>query len=68
VARPAKTLQERVRNSSFVATHHGGLLAGPPAGSERLRAVQERYRQADTDVERRAQALANDRKTVEATK
>jgi hypothetical protein len=51
-----------------VATHHGGLLAGPPAGSERLRAVQERYRQADTDVERRAQALANDRKTVEATK
>jgi hypothetical protein len=30
--------------------------------------VQERYRQADTDVERRAQALANDRKTVEATK
>jgi hypothetical protein len=45
VARPAKSLQERVRDRSFLARRHGGLLAGPPVGPESLREIQRRWRE-----------------------
>jgi hypothetical protein len=57
VARPAKSLQERVRDRSFLARRHGGLLAGPLVGPDKLREIQEHYRRADSDVERRAWAI-----------
>jgi phage terminase large subunit-like protein len=57
VARPAKTLQERLRDRSFLARRHGGLLAGPLVGPDKLREIQEHYRRADSGVERRAWAL-----------
>jgi hypothetical protein len=48
VARPSKTLAERVRDQSFLARRHGGLLAGPLVGPERLRELQRRW-QSETD-------------------
>jgi hypothetical protein len=48
VARPAKTLQERVRDRSFLARRHGALLAGPLVGPERLRELQRRW-QSETE-------------------
>jgi phage terminase large subunit-like protein len=54
VARPAKTLQERVRDRSFLARRHGGLLAGPLVGSERLREIQRRWQDESSEVVRRA--------------
>jgi hypothetical protein len=48
VTRPAKTLQERVRDRSFLARRHSGLLGGPLVGPPRLREIQRRW-QAETD-------------------
>jgi integrase len=54
VARPAKSLQERVRDRSFLARRHGGLLAGPPVGPESLREIQRRWREETSETVRRA--------------
>jgi phage terminase large subunit-like protein len=56
VARPAKSLQERVRDRSFLARRHGGLLAGPLVGPEALRELQSRWQsEPDEDVRRALQ-------------
>jgi phage terminase large subunit-like protein len=54
VARPAKTLQERVRDRSFLARRHGGLLAGPLAGPENLREIQSRWQSETDEIVRKA--------------
>jgi phage terminase large subunit-like protein len=54
VARPAKSLQERVRDRSFLARRHGGLLAGPLVGPEPLREIQRRWQQERDEIVRRA--------------
>jgi hypothetical protein len=54
VARPAKTLQERVRDRSFLARRHRGLLAGPLVGSERLREIQQRWQNEENGIVRTA--------------
>ena len=57
MARPSKSLQERVRDRTFLARRHGGLLAGALVTSEELAAVQAAYQSATSDRERRALAL-----------
>jgi len=57
VARPAKSLQERVRDRSFLARRHGGLLAGPLTNHPELREIQAAYQAAETDRQRRLFAL-----------
>jgi phage terminase large subunit-like protein len=57
VARPAKTLQERVRDRSFLARRHGGLLARPFVDVPELREIQVAWQAATSDRERRALAL-----------
>ena len=57
MARPAKTLQERVRDGSFLARRHGGLLAGPLVGPERLREIQAGWQAATSERLQRALAL-----------
>jgi hypothetical protein len=54
VARPAKSLQERVRDRSFLARRHGGLLAGPLVGSPRLREIQRRWQAEPDEIVRSA--------------
>jgi hypothetical protein len=54
MTRPSKTLQERVRDRSFVASRHGGLLAGPLVGPDSLREIQRRWQSEPDDVVRRA--------------
>jgi Terminase large subunit, ATPase domain len=54
MARPSKTLQERVRDRSFVASRHGGLLAGRLVGPEHLQEIQRRWQQEDSETLRRA--------------
>ena len=44
MARPAKTLADRLRDRSFLARRHAGLLAGPLLGATALRELQERWR------------------------
>jgi phage terminase large subunit-like protein len=71
VARPAKTLRERIRDRSFLARRHSGLLAGPLVGPPRLQEVQRRW-QAETDqivrraLEREYEKLVAGNDTVEA--
>jgi phage terminase large subunit-like protein len=57
VARPLKSLQERVRDRSFLARRHGGLLVGPLTDDPELRAIQIAYQAAETDRQRRLLAL-----------
>ena len=57
MARPAKSLQERVRDRSFLARRHGGLLAGPLTNHPELREIQAAYQAAETDRQRRLFAL-----------
>jgi phage terminase large subunit-like protein len=57
MARPSKSLEERIRGRSFLARRHGGLLAGPLVGPEDLRELQAGYQTASTDRERRSLAL-----------
>jgi hypothetical protein len=54
MARPSKTLQERVRDRSFVASRHGGLLAGPLVGPDSLREIQRRWQSEPDEAVRRA--------------
>jgi phage terminase large subunit-like protein len=54
MARPAKTLQERVRDRSFLARRHRELLAGPLVGSERLREIQQRWQNEENEIVRTA--------------
>ena len=54
MARPAKSLQERVRDRSFLARRHGALLAGPLVGPERLREIQRRWQTETNETVRRA--------------
>jgi phage terminase large subunit-like protein len=57
VARPTKSLAERVRDGKFRARDHGGLLIGPLVGPERLQEIQRRWQQEDSETVRRALAL-----------
>jgi phage terminase large subunit-like protein len=57
VARPAKSLQERVRDRTFLARRHAGLLAGPLVSSDELARVQAAWQASASDSERRALAL-----------
>ena len=72
MARPAKSLQERVRDRSFLARRHGGLLAGSLVGNERLREIQLRW-QAETNetvlraLEREYERLVAGNGTLEAS-
>jgi phage terminase large subunit-like protein len=54
MARPSKTLQERVRDRSFVSSRHGGLLAGPLVGPEHLQEIQRRWQSEPDELVRRA--------------
>ena len=56
MARPAKSLQGRVRDRSFLARRHGGLLAGALVRRGDLREIQERWQQASSEIERKAWA------------
>jgi len=56
MGRPAKSLQGRVRDRSFLARRHGGLLAGPLVRRGDLREIQERWQQASSEIERKAWA------------
>ena len=56
MARPAKSLQERVRDRSFLARRHLGL-AGPLTDHRELREIQVAYQAAETDRQRRLLAL-----------
>jgi phage terminase large subunit-like protein len=57
VARPSKSLQERVRHRTFLARRHAGLLAGPLVSSEELARVQAAWQASALGSERRALAL-----------
>jgi Phage Terminase len=54
VARPAKTLQERIRDRSFLARRHCGLLTGPLVGPEPLREIQGRWQEETNETVRHA--------------
>ena len=56
MARPAKSLHERVRDRSFLARRHGGLLAGALVRRGDLRELQERWQAAVSEPERGAWA------------
>ena len=57
MARPAKSLAEHLRDGSFRAGRHHGLLAGPLVSARKLRALQVGYQGASTERERRSFAL-----------
>jgi hypothetical protein len=61
MARPAKSLDERVRDRSFLARRHEVLLQGPLVRSKRLREIQLAYRAAQAEVDRHAWALEFER-------
>jgi hypothetical protein len=55
--RPRKTLEQLVADGSFLARRHGELLAGEPLDDPVLSALQQLYRQAGDDRQRRRVAL-----------
>jgi len=57
MARPSKSLHEVLRDGTFRARRHGGLLAGPLVRSRALREIQEAWQEADSEAVRRALAL-----------
>jgi phage terminase large subunit-like protein len=57
VARPTKTLENRLRDGTFVARKHHPLLAGPLVRGERLRPIQRAYQAATSEPERRSLAV-----------
>jgi phage terminase large subunit-like protein len=57
LARPAKTLAQRVAEGKFKAREHAHLLAGSLVGQDALRVIQGRWQQADSEAVRRAVAL-----------
>jgi phage terminase large subunit-like protein len=66
MARPAKTLQERVRDRSFLARRHGGLLAGPFVDAPELREIQVAWQAAASVRERRLLSLGFEQKVCAA--
>jgi phage terminase large subunit-like protein len=58
VARPTKTLQEHLRDGTFRADRHAGLLLGPLVDDAELAGLQATYRSAATTEEQRLVALA----------
>jgi phage terminase large subunit-like protein len=58
VARPTKTLQEHLRDGTFRADRHAGLLLGPLVDDPELAGLQATYRSAATTEEQRLVALA----------
>jgi phage terminase large subunit-like protein len=70
VARPTKTLQEHLRDGSFRADRHGGLLLGPLVDDPELAGLQTTYRSAASTDEQRliAIAFAQESKLVEGRK
>lgn len=54
MARPSKSLAERVRSGSFRARHHHELLAGDPVPWPELAELQVRYAAAVSEFEQRA--------------
>jgi phage terminase large subunit-like protein len=58
VARPTKTLQEHLRDGSFRADRHAGLLLGPLVEDPELAGLQATYRSVATTEEQRLVALA----------
>jgi hypothetical protein len=57
MARPSKSLEERIRERSFLARRHDGLLAGPLTSRPELQEVQAVYQAATSERERRSLAL-----------
>src|SRR5215211_417011 len=57
LARPTKSLEERIRARSFLARRHGGLLAGPLTSEPKLAEIQAAWKAAATERERRLCAL-----------
>jgi hypothetical protein len=57
MARPSKSLEERIRERSFLARRHGGLLAGPLTSRPELQEIQAVYQAATSERERRSLAL-----------
>lgn len=57
MARPAKTLEQHLRDGSFRARRHHSLLNGPLVGEKTLRKLQVAYKDASLERERRAIAL-----------
>jgi phage terminase large subunit-like protein len=57
VGRPAKSLATHLGDGSFRARRHHKLLNGPLVAEETLRELQEAYRRASSERERRAVAL-----------
>jgi hypothetical protein len=58
VARPTKTLQEHLRDGSFRADRHAGLLLGPLVDDPDLAGLQATYRSAASTDEQRLVAIA----------
>jgi phage terminase large subunit-like protein len=58
VARPTKTLQEHLRDGSFRADRHAGLLLGPLVDDPELAGLQATYRRAASTDEQRLVAIA----------
>jgi hypothetical protein len=58
VARPTKTLQEHLRDGSFRADRHAGLLLGPLVNDPELAGLQATYRRAASTDEQRLVAIA----------
>ena len=58
VARPTKTLQEHLRDGSFRADRHAGLLLGPLVDDRELAGLQATYRTATSTDEQRLVAIA----------
>jgi phage terminase large subunit-like protein len=57
MARPAKTLADRIKSRSFIPSRHGDLLRGPLVGPERLRVIQRDWQAASSDAVRRVLAV-----------
>ena len=58
MARPTKTLQEHLRDGSFRADRHAGLLLGPLVDDPELAGLQATYRTAASTDEQRLVAIA----------
>ena len=58
MARPTKTLQEHLRDGSFRADRHAGLLLGPLVDDPDLAGLQATYRSAASTDEQRLVAIA----------
>ena len=58
MARPTKTLQEHLRDGSFRADRHAGLLLGPLVDDPELAGLQATYRSVASTDEQRLVAIA----------